>query len=308
MGIDGYTLLFELREALNETSASAFMNDRVSYGYLWDAALKINLNIAALTSTQTISALTSTSIYNLNPDYMGLYMRDFQKNLFIKYNDGSSDTFITFQTYEELYYQNNSTATSIPWRFSLKDITSAISNITGTASAIGTVSDGEATLTDTSSASKFSTVNPGDIIHNTTSGYHGMVIAKISETALITAIFNADGDAQSWAASDYYIIIPQGRFALVIDPPSSTASHTITVPYIKKPVPVFSPYRSYDFPFECKEALVQYAVFKYKYRDREPSFGDKFMQWFGQEVGQERKAMRKAVNRGGFTMNMKGNR
>jgi hypothetical protein len=306
MALDGWTLLEDLQEQLNEPSSSTFLNDRVSYGYLYDAARQINERLAVITSTQTITTIASTFEYNLNPDFMGLFMKDSDGKLFVKYtNSSSADTFITHQPYDELYYGKTTTDGPIPYRFSVKEST-AVSNITGTASAIGTVAQGEATLTDTSSTTKFSTVTAGDSIHNTTQDYHGIVIAKTSNTALVTAIFNSSGTAMSWANADAYIIIPQGRFKLVIDPPSLTASETITVPYIQKPAPVYSPYRAYPFPESCHGAFIEYASFKYKYRDRDPNYGDKFFAWFDKEVRTSGSIIKKSENRGGFTMNMKG--
>jgi hypothetical protein len=306
--MDGWTLLFELRESLNESSSSTYLNDQVSYGHLYSAAQKINLATAAITSSQTITTTATTSEYGLNPDYMGLYLMDLNKELFVKYNDLIDDYFVTFQPYEEVYYQNNSDDKSIPDRFTIKDVTTAVANVTGNASAGGALVNGEATLTDASIATKFATIAAGDLVHNTTSAYHGIVISKTSSTALVTAMFDENGDAKAWDLADAYIVVPQGRFALVVDPPSLTSLHTITVPYIKKPSPVFSPYRSYSFPLECKDAMVEYAAFKYKYRDREPSFGDKFYQWFDKEVKDISKQTRHSLNRGGFTMNMKGKR
>jgi hypothetical protein len=146
------------------------------------------------------------------------------------------------------------------------------------------------------------------LVHNTTSDYHGVVIAKTSNTALVTAAFDEDGTAHAWAASDAYVIVPQGRFALIVDPPTLTAGETITVEHIKKPTPVYSPYRSYPFPTNCASEMVSYAAFRYKYRDREPSFGDKFAGWFDRSLRQTGRTVRGALNRGGFSMNMKGNK
>jgi hypothetical protein len=306
MSLDGWTLLEDLQEQLNEPSSGTFLNDRVSYGYFYDAARQINSRLAIVTSTQSITTVADTYEYNLNPDFMGLYMRDSNGEYFVKYTDsGSSDYFVTHQPYDELYYNRTSTSGPIPYHFSVSNAT-AVSNVTGTASAAGTVSNGEATLTDTSSSTKFSTISAGDIVHNTTQDYHGIVIAKTSDTALVTAIFNSSGTGQSWTSSDASIIIPQGRFKLIIDPPSYTASETITVPYVQKPTPVFSYYRAYNFPESCHEAIIEYAAFKYKYRDRDHSFGDKFFAWFDKEVRTSGAVIRKAENRGGFKMSLKG--
>lgn len=307
--MDGWTLDKALRESINEDSDSGYLNKRMSYEWLWEAAIQLNSRLAAITGTQTITTVAEQSEYTLNPDFMGLYLRDINNDLYVKHTDSSSNvTFILFQEYDALYYQNNTTSADLPYRFSLKDATTQVSNITGTASAIGAVANGEATLTDTSSTTQFANVSVGDLVHDTTHDYHGIVISKTSNTALVTAIFDEAGTAYGWAASDAYIIVPQGRFSIVVDPPSKTAGYSITVPYIKKPTPVFSPYRTYPFPATCMPDLVQYAAFKYKYRDREPGFGDKFAAWFDRAARTTNGVVRKGLNRGGFSINMKGNK
>jgi hypothetical protein len=303
--MDGATLLRELEQALNESSTSAWVNDQLSYTYLYEAAVELNARMAFLTSSQDITTTASTSEYNLNPDFLGLYMRDSEREYFLRYYDGSAYSSIYHRRYEDIFFDNNTTTQSIPDCFSIKPATTAVSNVTGLATINGTVSNGEAILTDTTPSTQFSTIASGDLVHNTTSDYHGIVIAKTSSTALVTAIFNTTGTAQSWTAGDAYVVVPQGRFGLIVDPPNSTASHTITVPYIKKPDPVFAPYRSYPFPIECKRDLVEYAASRYKYRDRDPNFGDAFFKYFARTSGITSYGVKRSLNRGTFTMHMR---
>jgi hypothetical protein len=83
-----------------------------------------------------------------------------------------------------------------------------------------------------------------------------------------------NGSLNYWTSGDAYIIFPQARYQFILDPPPSTSGHTVTLTYISKPVPVYSPYRAYNLPTEYIEPVVSYAAWKYKYRDREPIFGD----------------------------------
>lgn len=302
--MDGQTLLFLMREAMNEPSGSDYLNDYLSYHYLYDAACELNSRIAVITSSQTITTVADQAEYNLNADFMGLYLKDSEGRYFVKYYDGTDYTFLFLKGYESIYYDNQTTSVSIPDNFGIKYGTTQLSNIAGTASAGGTVASGEATLTDTSSATKFSNASAGDLVHDTTGSYHGVVIAKTSNTALVTAIFDSAGQASSWTIADSYVVVPQGRFSLLLDPPPTTAGHTITVPYIQKPTPVFAPYRKYSFPVEARE-LVEAAVRKYKYRDREPAFGDAYFRYFDRSTKLTSAVTKKSLARNTFSMNLK---
>ena len=306
--MDGWTLLFDLREALHERSDSDWLNDQISYTYLYEAAAELNSRIASITSTQSITTIAETSEYRLNPDFMGLYLRDGENRFYVKLNDGTNDFFITHKSYEDVIYDNLTTSQTIPDWFTIKAATTQLSNVTGTASADGTVSSGEATLTDTSSSTKFSNISAGDWVHNTTSGYHGIVLEKTSGTVLATAIFDSVGTASSWTASDSYVVVPQPRYSIVFEPPTSTAAYTVTVFYLKKPDPVFAPYRSYKFPVETKRELVQYAAGRYKYRDRDLQTGNAMFQFSDRSAMVTSGIVKVSTNRGGFKMNLKGKR
>lgn len=283
--MDGKTLDIELRELLQEPSNSSWLDSKSTYNYLFEAACEINQRTHSLISTQSITTVADQSAYTLNADFLNLYLTDDSNRYFIKYNDGSNDYFIYLKDYESIIFGNNTTSVSIPSQFGLIS-TSTGSNITGTVTSAGALSNGECTLTD-SGATFSSSVSVGDEVHNTTDDSHGYILAVTSNTALVTALFG--GTDNDWDSSDAYVVVPQGRWQIVLDPPPSTASHTLTVYYAQRPNPVYAPYRKYGFKQELKPALVKYAAWLYKYRDREPNFGDAFYQIFD---GQCRKAMR----------------
>jgi len=303
--MDGWTLLFDLREALHERADSDWLSDQSSYTYLYEAAKELNSRSAVITSTQSITTVADTAEYNLNPDFMGLYLRDDDNNYYVKLNDGTNDHFIIDKSYEDIVYDNLTTSQNVPNYFAVKHATSQVSNVTGTASAGGTVSNGEATLTDTSSSTKFSTISAGDLVHNTTQGYHGIALEKSSDTALITAIFDSAGDASSWTTSDAYVIVPQPRYSIIFEPPFETAGYTLTVSYIQSPAPVFAPYRSYKFPIEAKRVLIEYSVARYKYRDRDPSEAAVHLGMFDRTLRMAGSETNRAKIRNRFYMNMK---
>ena len=194
--MDGFTLLRELRQILSEGANSVWLDTKTSYDYLWQAAIatadKTNLN----TTTQAITTVASQTTYDFEPDFLKLWLTDDQNKPFIKYNNGSSTTFIYFDSYDSIVLGNNTTAVSIPNRFTIK-VSDALSQITGSASAEGAVSGGECTLTVATST--FENVRAGDIIHNTTDGSNGIVLSKTSTTVIITALF--DGTDNDWTST-----------------------------------------------------------------------------------------------------------
>ena len=276
--MDGKLYLRDLRDLLNESSNSSWFSEFTAYQNIYQAAIEFTLRTKCLRSTQTITTEASQSDYTLNADFLDFFMREDGNRRFIKMSDGITDYFIPFRDYEDVYYGNNTASQAIPDYFTITDASSLSDRITGTTTSVGTSSGGECTLTDTSSSTKFANVSAGDIVHNTTDGSDGIVLSKTSNTALVTALF--EGTNNDWTGGDAYVIQPQGRYKIVVDPATSTAGYTITVPYVTRPAPVFSDYGMYKFPSQYSSALVKYAFWLYKYRDGEPSFGDAMYVFF----------------------------
>lgn len=302
--MDGQSLLYKLRQLLNEDADSGFLDKRTSYDYLWEAAIEFVNRTACLKSTQTITTVAAQTGYTLNADFLNMYMKDSSNRLYIKYNNGSADTFVTWKDYESIVYSNNTSSQSIPGSFSIIDDATLDSQVSGSATSAGALSGGQATLTDT--ATDFSDVSAGDVIHNTTDASDGMVLSKTSSTVLVTALLGGTNNA--WAINDAYIIQPQGRLKLVLDGPPLTAGHTITVYYVQRPAPVYSDYGVYRFPLQYSDAIVKYAAFLYKFKDREPNFGHTWYGIFDRQVRMASSALNKSFIRKGFTVNLKARR
>lgn len=274
--MEGYSLLRQLRETLNETSTSTFLNDRTSFDFLYTAVQDFNFKTHYITGTQTINILAGTSTYALNPDYIGLALWDRDNRSYIKWTTGGNDQFIYQQDYANVVLENNTSTASVPSGFSVISV-DRVANITGTATSIGTSASGEATLTDT--GSDFTNVTPGDFVHNTTQSTDGIVVQVNSTSQVVTSLFNDGTSGSSWAVGNAYVIVPQPRWNITFSPtPSSSA--TVTIVYIKRPDPVYSLYRAYNLPFNYMSAIVQFAAFMYKYRDREPNFGDSMFKYY----------------------------
>lgn len=279
--MDGKTLKRSLREVLNEQSTSEYLNDRTSYDYLYQAAIEFTGRTACSTATQSITTVASTAGYDLSADFLRLHMKDTDGRFYIKYNDGSANTFVKEYPYTDIILSDQSSVSQlVPSFFTIIDKSSLLSQAAGTASAAGAASAGQCTLTD--AQGDFTNVSAGDIVHNTTDGSSGIVLSKTSTTVLVTALF--EGTNNDWTDADNYVIQPQQRYHLIFSPMCSTAGHTVTVYYIQKPTPVYSDYGMYRIRPEYMNAIVSYAAFLYKYRDREPNFGDSFFKYFDREV------------------------
>ncbi len=299
--MDGKSLTNGLAALINETvSSSDFLDSRASYDFIYEAACEFAMRTRALTKTQAITTVADDDEYDLNTDFMGLYLRDSQNRYTLKYNDGTTDYFLPFRPYEAVYYANQTTSALIPSNFSLNDNPTLTDRITGTATSAGALSNGECTLND--SSAPFAAVKVGDDVHNTTDGSDGVVISVTSTSAIVTALFG--GTDNDWDSSDAYVIVPQGRKQLILDPPPSTAGHTATLYYIQKPDPVYSPYRAYRFDRQYRPALIKYAAWLYKYRDSEPNFGDAFYKYWDAQCRKAANSEHKSLDKLSMRVNM----
>lgn len=289
--MDGATLLYRLRQLLDEAEGGEYFEDRVSYDFLYQAAMELVSRTQCLRGQTTITIVADQTNYDLPADFMHPALKRPNNAPFIKYNDGSTNHFITHRDYEDMVYGDNSTSVTIPDYFSIVDELTNASRIAGTASGDGAATNGESTLTTSSSLTE---VSVGDIVHNTTDGSSGVVIAKPTASTLTTCLF--DGTSDDWTSGDGFVIMPQGRLQLVFDPPPSTAGHTVTVEYIRRPTPVYSSYAAYPFRSQHQDALIYYAAWLYKYKDRDPNFGDVFYRTYENQLRKAATGIRKSRN------------
>tara|TARA_Y100000310_G_scaffold236502_1_gene239702 strand:+ start:18979 stop:19908 length:930 start_codon:yes stop_codon:yes gene_type:complete len=306
--MDGLEMKYRVQLLLDEETGADFLDEKTVYDFLNEGALEVARQSNALTTTQSITTVADQTGYTLNANFLHMYLRDRGGDFFIKYNDGTSNTFIKWAPYEDIITNDDTTSILIPSRFSITDDPTLDSQITGTETSGGAVdaNSGEVTLTD--SAADFSDVSAGDIVHNTTDSSSGVVVSKTSSTVLVTALFPDDPSAtvdKDWDSSDAYVIQPQGRFRLVLDPPPSTAGHTITFYYVHKPAPVWSAFKTFRYSQHLNLATVKYAAWLLKYRDREPDFGDKLFVMADNTMRKNKHGVDKALNRNRIRVNMK---
>jgi len=298
--MDGESLKYKLSGILNENSLSDFMDERTSYDYIYEAVKEFVRRTKSLTGSQSISTVVNQTSYDLTSRFMHLYFRDSWNRLIIKYTSSGQDSWLTIRDYD-MFVQNQRTGSvPNPDSFTLIDNQNQPTNVSGTATANGAASNGECTLTD--ATAPFSNIQYGDSVHNTTNGSSGTVIALTSTSAIVTCLFG--GTSAEWALGDSYIVVPQPRKSLILDPPPSGANDTITVPYIELPIPVYSPYRSYRIDHQFEMALVSYAAWLYKYKDRQPVFGDALFKYWDAQCRRAVNETNKTFNRKSFRVNM----
>jgi hypothetical protein len=300
--MDGKLLKEQVRLLLSENTGSGFLDDKTTYNFCYEAAVVTSEVLQNLTTTATITTVADQVSYKLPSDFLKLYLKNTNSEFFIKYDDGSNESFLTHKKYEEVVYGNNTTSVSIPSNFSITDYPTLASIITGTASAGSDDVGGKSSLVDTGTTF-LTDISVGDTVHNSTDSSNGIVVGVTSNLQVETCMFN--GTDNEWDTNDSYVIVPQGRMGLVLDPPPSTSGHTITVYYLQKPVPVYSDYDTYRFQPHYINALVKYAAWLYKYRDGEPNFGDKFYMFWQEELKKSKHNYSNGIVKSGFKVSFK---
>ena len=290
--MEGYTLLRTIREMLNETSTGTFLNDRTSYEYVYSAVQDFNLKTHYMTNVQTINVIAGKSEYDLNADFVDMALMDSYNRKFIKCTSGGSDTFVFSRDYASVVMENSSTSSPIPVSYSIVD-NSTQDTLEGTASI---VSNGTGESYVYGASLDVTSAQAGDYIHCTTTGNDGVIVVNkaVAPPGYLTACIFSDGTPSNGTNTGAFIIVKQPRFKLVLSPTPS-ANSTITVPYIQRPDPVFSPYRAYRLPFNYMLPIVQFAAFLYKYKDRDPNYGDSFFKYYDGFVRKISAEMRRAI-------------
>jgi len=292
--VDGKDLDRRVRNLLNESSTSPFLDERTTYDFLYAAARQWITETESVTAEQEITTVASQAGYTINGDFLSLYLKD-GNDFFIKYYDGTSYYFLKFKSYSEVIYENNTTDVAIPSNFTISDdqtldtlISDAADNDGG--SAVG----GKATLTMDTAV--FTDVTPGDIIHNTTDGSDG-IVTKTESTFKILEVCLFGGTDNEIDVGDDFIVQPRKRLKLILDPPPETADQTVTLYYIQSPRPVYSDYDIYPISFEYADTIAKYAAWLYKYRDDEPDFGDAFYTYWRMQIMAYRRLTNRALVR-----------
>ena len=276
--MDGLELLYNFRILCGEPSGSGWLDAKSQYYFINKGAIDVVEKTRCLTAEQSITTIADTDSYDLNANYLGLFLRKTNEDSwYIKYNDGNTNYFPVWKDYKDIILlDSDADSITIPTWFTIKDKASLPSLIEGSATAAGAASAGECTLTDSSATFVTGKVSPGDIIHNSSDSSNGYVLDVSSETKLVTALFN--GTDNDWTNGDSYAIQPQPRKQILLSPPPESAGHTITVYMIVKPEPVYADYRRFRFNENYNMAALYYAIALYKMRDKDIKAASGFLE------------------------------
>lgn len=274
--MDGKQLCRIMLDALDEEVAHKLFNTdpRILYDLLDAAACEYVRQIKCLHATFPITTVEAQQAYDLPPDFLGFYMKNSRDRFFVKYYDGSNTSWPTIVPYESIFKQNLTDNEEIPTCAAVIDKATSPVKLAGTTSAAGAQSNGEAILTDASKL--FTTTNlvhPRDIVHNTTDGSDGLVLSVTDATHLVAALF--DGKTNGFGSGDSYVITRATAKQLYLSAPSDTAGHTITVPYLCKPNPVYADHISWRFDDLACRAIAHEAAFQYENRKNNTNVADR---------------------------------
>ena len=274
--MDGKRLRRQLRQMLNEESGSNYLDSFTSYDLLNQAANQLNTKIRHIETSVDITTVASQADYTLPANYLlNVRQNNLGRNL-IRFDDGATLHAIPEKD-DDIRWKNKSytvTSTDVPTSFSIAYDDVEDSQVSSTATSTGAATAGKCTLTD--STAPFADVQACDTIHNITDGSTGVVLSKTSSSSLITALF--DGLNNDWSSGDSYIIQPQAKYKITLDPPPSSSGNTITLDYLRRAKPVYSDYDLFQFPVQYQDSLVYYAVAFYKMRMQ---LTDEAQVWFG---------------------------
>jgi len=310
--MEGKTARLFTERLIHAISKATVINRKLTYDLLGQGADEFVSLTNSIKESQTVTTVASQASYDLNADYMQLYLKTGDKkggDYFIQYSDGTNTHITLFKPYQNVIYDNQTTAVLIPSNFTIYEKTSLETQISSTTTSAGTQSGGSSTLTDTATTFTDEAVSARDIVHNSTKDATGVVIA-VDTNALTTAMFNHKGDPVGWASGDAYIIQPVQRMQLQFDPPPSTASHTATVYYAAKANPVYTDFATWQIQDQWHKAFCYWAADAYlaQYEIETPEqgaklvSGEKYNKKFEDIVRRAKYEIDKGLGKKGYSM------
>ena len=214
-----------------------------------------------LTDQVEVLSEIDTQLYDLPAAFIELAARNRSQRFFMRYTDADDNEYRPVLSSFEKIFAANEDAKEIPERFCIVDKTDQPNRISGTADTDGAASGGECVLTDTS-ARFISTVNVRDIVHNAADGSSGIVLEVTNDTHLSCALFGGTNNA--WTQDDAYVIVSANAHQLMLDAPSLEMGHTMLIPFVCKPAPVYSDYGMWRFDARSCRAIAYEAAFLFK--------------------------------------------
>lgn len=300
--MDGKTMLKTLEGILNEEGCSPILDTFFSFEVLDKAASDYLRETKGIARTETLTTLLDTQEYSLPPDFLGLRIRDNQHRNVMRYYDNVNALYHWpyLKSYDYLYLANRANITgsqNTPDYFAITDTDIEVQITGNAASGSGTLVGGECTLKGATAA--FSDVHARDRVHDTTESYYGIVLEVEASNSLKVALFN-DGEPVATASGNAFLIQPAAHAKIVLSDPSEVEGHTMDILYYGMQNPVYSDYRIWSFPPTACAGICKKAAFEYKYKDRQPDFGDRLYVDYLREVSQRKRDIAKTILQGRY--------
>jgi hypothetical protein len=249
----------------NQLPNNLRQDTRVIYKYADLAAQKWCDITGYLVKTGSIKTVDGTQVYDLPSDFNRVYTKDENYDGVLKYYDGSDYYFPVEVAFSDIFVDNNTDEQDYPMQYAIYRTETRKAPITGTVDSTGTLTAGQSLLNDTTGL--FTTTNlihERDVVHNTTDGSDGIVLSVTDASNVQSALFG--GANNFWTTGDAYNISRHPLYQLYFDSPLSTTDHTITIPYIATPTPVFTDYGYWNLPEDASYAICCEAIFMYMTR------------------------------------------
>ena len=314
--MDGKTARLFTESLIRAVSKATIVDRKLTYDLLHQGAEDFVSLVGCIKESQTVTSVDGTSTYDLNSDYLRLYLKDENPRggeYFILYSDGTTTHTVYFKSYQAVIYDNQTTEQAVPSYFTLVEKSSLPTQISSTITSAGAESGGQATLNDTATTLSDS-VSPRDIVHNVTQNATGIVLT-VSTNSATTAMFDAEGHPARWDSGDSYIIQPVHLMQIRFEPPSSASGHTATVHYIAKPNPVYTDYGTWQIQDQYHKAFCYWAADAYlaQYEIDEQGkgvnllAGKKYLDRYNDIVRRARRDIDKSLGKSGYSMRMEVN-
>jgi hypothetical protein len=272
--MDGKGLTQAVLDCLDTNAISnLYATQRRIYECLDQAAGIFCRETMILRKTFSITTESGRQAYDLPPDFINLSITNRRGKYIIKYYDGSNTCWPVEAPYDDIFFDNLTDYRDVPNRFTIIPKETAGALITGTATAAGAKANGQCTLEDTTKdflvANK---IYARDLVHNADDKSSGYILEVTDATHLVTSLFSDPGEktsASDWTLDDDYTIQPAVEKTLYIEAPSNAAGHTITIPYVCMPNPVFSDFGFWLFPPRTCKAIAYGAASIFKVGKKE---------------------------------------
>lgn len=208
----------------------------------------------------SLSTVAGQQAYDLPPDFIRPFLKNSRQRFTLRYTDLAGAVTWPVKVEYGPIFQGSGEAQAVAesWAIVKKGVGSTqLAGVTTEAA----VRDANGSALVDSTASFVGAVQVRDAVRNETRGTRGLVLEVLSDTSVRCAMFPTGQG--SWRQGDQYSLQPVAREQLLLAAPPLESGHTLLLPYVGLPAPVFSPSGFWVFSPEDLAAIVAEAAFLY---------------------------------------------